>query len=223
VLVHGGQHTAACWNSVRPYLEGPTVAVDLPGRGDRPANLGAVTLADCVQAVIDGADDAGFERFVLVGHSLGGVTITETACRHRSRVAHLVYVGALVPGPNMSASLVMTGSDLSPAEPVSIDEQLAKALFANDLTDEQWNAYWQSMVPDAPGIMNARLCGYPDGVPITYISMTNDIAVPATLAEQMIGHLGAGVRRRVLTAGHAVIASRPRELAAAINEAAASS
>lgn len=93
------------------HLVAPVVAVDLPGRGSRPAELAAVTLADCVQAVIDSADQAALDRFVLVGHSLGGVTATETAWLHLDRVAQLVYIGALAPPPGASAAIVMTGDD----------------------------------------------------------------------------------------------------------------
>jgi len=82
----------------------PAVTVDLPGRGGRPADLAAVTLDDCVQAVIGSADRAGLERFVLVGHSLGGVVITEVAWGHPDRVAALIYVGGMVPAPSSSAS-----------------------------------------------------------------------------------------------------------------------
>ena len=82
VLVHGGMHGSWCWDPVRPFLSAPSIAVDLPGRGKHPADLAKVTLDDSVAAVLGDADDAGFDRFVLVGHSLGGVTITETAVRH---------------------------------------------------------------------------------------------------------------------------------------------
>lgn len=99
VLVHGASHIAHCWDLMLPHLSLPAVAVDLPGRGGRPADFATVTLNDCVQAVIDSADQAGLQRFALVGHSLGGVTITETAWRHPDRVARLVYVGATVPAP----------------------------------------------------------------------------------------------------------------------------
>ena len=36
VLVHGGYHGAWCWDEVRSHLSSPSVAVDLPGRGDAP-------------------------------------------------------------------------------------------------------------------------------------------------------------------------------------------
>lgn len=57
--------------------------------------------------------------------------------------------------------------------------------------------------------MNARLSGYPDGVPITYVSMTEDAAVPRLLAEQMMANLGAPVEHRLLSAGHMVMVSKP--------------
>ncbi|HEX4015261.1 MAG TPA: alpha/beta fold hydrolase, partial [Frankiaceae bacterium] len=60
VLVHGGMHGAWCWDPVRPYLVTPSIAVDLPGRGSRPADLAAVSLDDSVAAVLEDADRAGF-------------------------------------------------------------------------------------------------------------------------------------------------------------------
>lgn len=218
VLVHGGVHSSTCWDHVVPHLVAPVVAVDLPGRGSRPADLGAVSLGDCVQAVIDAADNAGFDRFSLVGHSVGGVTITETAWLHAERVVQLIYIGALIPAPGASASIVMTGADLPAGQPVVLDESLARSLFANGLTDQQWTEYWEGFVPEAVGIMNARLSGYPNGVPMTYVSMTDDVPVPPPVAKQMIANLGAGVEHRVLSGGHSVMVSRPREIAAIINE-----
>ena len=218
VLVHGGLHTARCWDPVLPLLDAPTRAVDLPGRGARPADVHTVTLDDCVAAVLEDADAAGFDRFVLVGHSLGGVTITETAYRVPGRVAHLVYVGALVPPPGASASVLMTGADLD-AMPM-MPEDRARALFGNGLTPEQWGAHYAGLVPDAVGIMNARLSGYPSGVPVTYVNMSEDVPVLPALAEQMAANLGPDVQRRTIDAGHTVMVSQPQALADIINGAA---
>jgi pimeloyl-ACP methyl ester carboxylesterase len=216
ILVHGGSHTSTCWEYVLPLLDAPGRAVDLPGRGSRPADLSRVGLADCVEAVIDEADTAGFTRFALVGHSLGGVTITETAYVHPSRVSHLVYVGALIPPPDSSASILMTGGHMESMAPMP--EERAKTLFGNDLTEEQWAHHFKGIVPDAVGIMNAQLSGYPSGIPITYVNMSEDVPVPPALADQMAGNLGHGVERRTIATGHTVMVSRPKELAAIINE-----
>ena len=46
----------------------------------------------------------------------------------------------------------MTGDDLPSEEPVMPDEMLAKALWGNDMTDEQWSEHWKGIAPDAAGI-----------------------------------------------------------------------
>lgn len=217
VLVHGGLHTAACWKPVLRYLATPASAVDLPGRGDRPADLASVTLGDCVAAVMDAADAAGFDRVALVGHSLGGVTVTETAYRHPERVSHLVYVAAIVPGVGENASLFFGGEDVD--EMPMLEDAAARALFGNDLTDEEWADHSARLVPDAPGIMNGRISGHAAGIPCTYLNMSDDVPVPPEVADRMVANLGEGVVRHTLDGGHTIMVSRPRILAAVIDDA----
>ncbi len=216
VLVHGTNHSAACWDSVLAHLVAPAIAVDLPGRGSRPATIENVTLDDCVQVVIDSADQAGFERCVLVGHSLGAMTVTETAWRHPERVAALIYVGGAVPAPGESCSVAVNGAEMPPGSVMASEERL-RTFYGNDMTDEQWDEYWKGLVPDSAALLNSRLTGYPSDIPMTYVSMTDDVGVPPALAEQMIANLGADVDHRVLSAGHIVMVTKPKELAAIIN------
>lgn len=210
-------HGSWGWDPLLPHLELPAVAVDLPGRGRRPADLSSVALDDCVAAVVADADAAGFDRFCLVGHSLGGITLSTTAARRPDRVAHLVYVGALVPPVGQCAGDLMGTGPLE-TMPV-LAEETARALFGNDLTDEQWVEHYRGLVPDAPGIYNGRVERHPGGVPITYVSMLQDQPVPPSLVEQMLPHLG-DVDLRTIDAGHTVMVSQPAALAAIINEVA---
>jgi pimeloyl-ACP methyl ester carboxylesterase len=142
----------------------------------------------------------------------------ETAWRHPQRVTQLTYVAGVVPAPGESAARVVIGTDVSPGLPRTVGEAGARSFFGNDLTDGEWADHWRQMVPEAPGLWNARLSGYPRGMPFTYVSMTDDVGVPPELAEQMIANLGGNVEHRVLPAGHTVMVSRPRELAAIIND-----
>jgi len=215
ILVHGALHTSSCWGHLLPLLATPARAIDLPGRGARPADVGRVTLADCVEAVIEEADGAGFGRVALVGHSLGGVTITETAYLHPERVSHLVYVGAVVPPPGLSAAVLMTGAPLDAVE--LLDDASSRALFGNDLTDEQWAEHARGLVPDAPGIINAQLSGYPSKIPMLYVGMDRDVPVPPDMAEQIAANLGPDVVRRSIDAGHSVMVSAPQALADLVN------
>jgi len=97
VLVHGAWHTASSWAPVTAELtaRGHDVrAVDLPA--DRPGT----GIRENVDAVLAAA---GTDRVVLVGHSLGGLTVPVAAQElGPDRVAALVLVAALVPQPGHS-------------------------------------------------------------------------------------------------------------------------
>jgi pimeloyl-ACP methyl ester carboxylesterase len=211
--------TTAAWAAIMPLLSAPAVAVELPGRGRRPADVSAVTLDDCVAAVLEDADAAGFDHFILVSHSLGGITISETAVRHPDRVAGLVYVASLVPGPGQTAAELMTGGPIE-AMPVP-PEETARALFGDGASDEEWPALYAAMVPEAPALMNTPLSGYPQGIPLTYIEMPQDILVPPALVEQMVANLGENINRRIIPdAGHSVVLTHPKAVAEILNEVA---
>jgi pimeloyl-ACP methyl ester carboxylesterase len=219
VLVHGTNHCAASWDAVIVHIVAPAIAVELPGRGSRPAPIEGVTLDDCVQEVVASIEQAGFERPALVGHSLGAMTVTETAFRHPERVDRLIYVGGAVPAPGETASFAVSGADMPPGSVMASEERL-RTYYGNDMSDEQWREYWKGLVPDSAAPLNSRLTGYPSGIPITYVSMTHDVGVPPALAKQMIANLGADadVDHRVLSAGHIAMVTKPRELAAIIND-----
>ena len=148
--------------------------------------------------------------------TLGGVTVTETAWRHPERVAALVYIGAIVPAPGESAAMAI-GVDMPPGPRMPTEER-ARMFFGNDMPDGQWAEHWKTLVPESAILWNSQLTGYPRGVPITYVSMTDDVGVPPALAKQMIANLGPDVDHRVLSAGHIVMVTKPRELAEIIND-----
>ena len=91
LLVHGAAHGAWCWERLMPLLEQPAVAIDLPGRGNSPADLGALTTDDWADAVTKSIDAIEGD-VVLVGHSLAGITMPRVADRVSARLAHLVWV-----------------------------------------------------------------------------------------------------------------------------------
>src|SRR6266576_2755337 len=102
-LVHGGGFGWQCWERMLPFVDGPVIAVDLPGRGRHPADLRSITIADCARSVVEDIDAAGFGDVVLAGHSLAGSTLPAAAALLGPRARHVVLIGTTVP-PNGSSS-----------------------------------------------------------------------------------------------------------------------
>jgi esterase len=94
VLVHGGAQNAHTWDTVALALwPVPVLAVDLPGHGHSSwrtdGDYGPRNNADDVAVMLrELAPDAE----VLVGMSLGGLTVTSVAARHPDVVRRLVVV-----------------------------------------------------------------------------------------------------------------------------------
>src|SRR5438270_914621 len=103
VLVHGGGMDSRCWGRLVPLLAAPVIAVDLPGRGAHPADLHDVTFASCAESVRDDVDAAGFDEFVLAGHSLAGCSMPAMIELLGGRVRHAVFIGCTVPEDGLSA------------------------------------------------------------------------------------------------------------------------
>ncbi len=92
VAVHGVGCTLAFWEDVIPLLDGSftCVAVDVPGFGRSPAPAGAVTVAGLAATLQGWLVDAGLDRVVVMGHSLGGMIAQELAIADPARVRGLV-------------------------------------------------------------------------------------------------------------------------------------
>jgi pimeloyl-ACP methyl ester carboxylesterase len=99
VLIHGAWHGSWCWDSVVSLLkkEGHTVKVpNLPGHGGDKTPITELSLqayTDCVCHILD----AQSEPVILVGHSMGGVVITQAAEFRPEKIKILVYLAAFLP------------------------------------------------------------------------------------------------------------------------------
>ena len=98
VLIHGGGTTGRFWDRIVPRLDGPALAVDLPGRADRPADLATLSVKDEVDSVVADIEASDLDGPVtLVAHSSGGLVVPGVIGALGDRVRAVVLNAALVP------------------------------------------------------------------------------------------------------------------------------
>ena len=239
VFVHGAWHDAATWSLVTPLLEarGHVVrALDLPGAGGnakaprsyqrRPLDSAAfaiepspnadVSQEDRTRAVVALIEKVAREDddrpVVLVGHSLGGLTVSAVVEAIPERVCAVVYLAAFLLPPGMTLRAMkehptMAGSlfpSLLLAEPglvraMRIDprsdrpdyqRQMKSALY-DDVSDADFRAALSRLHCDEPlGVMVNPTLVTParfGRVPRHFIRCLNDKAMPIAAQDFMIG------------------------------------
>src|SRR5262245_39974352 len=146
VLVHGGFVDGSGWQGVYDSLkkDGYTVSI---------VQNPTISLADDV-AVTKRVLAAQDGPAILVGHSYGGVVVTEAG--HDSKVAGLVYVAAFAPDSGESvASLIQNPAPGAPVPPILepqdgflfLDKERFAASFAADVNPETAAFMADSQVP----------------------------------------------------------------------------
>ena len=247
VLVHGGAHGAWCWEPMLRFVGTRALAIDLPPKSVRgvpaqdppPVELLTTTLEDFATSVIADIDAAGIDRFVLVGHSMGGLTICEVARRIPDRVEHLVFVSCMVPIEGCVAADAVPSSvdddvrdvlaDARDDHQIGLAEATIRAMFCNDMTEEQAQVVLSHTGAEVMGIFAERITrkGIPPELPKTWIRLLRDQALTPTDQDAAVAALRASPGGDIdvvdLDAGHDAMISAPQELGAILREIAAAS
>ena len=100
LLVHGAWHGSWCWRKIAPLLEAEghvVLAPNLPGHAEDLTPAAEVTLDSYSKCICDLATSQD-EPVILVGHSMGGIAITQAAENCPDSIRALVYLCAFLPG-----------------------------------------------------------------------------------------------------------------------------
>lgn len=218
VLVHGGFVDGSGWKQVHELLtaDGYRVSVvqnpTLSLAGDVLATLRVLSAQD--------------GPCVLVGHSYGGVVISE-AGSHES-VAALAYIAAFAPDAGESVnSLIANPPPGAPVPPILpprdgflfLDRDKFHASFAGDLPADQARFMADSQVPwgvDALGGQVTRPAWR--AKPSWYLVATDDRMIPPPAQRAMADRAGSTISE--VAASHSVYLSQPHATADLIKQAA---
>jgi len=234
VLVHSAWLGGWAWDPVSSFLADDRRAVfapDLPGHGQDGTPPAQVTMDGYVSRITDILDSRD-EPAILVGHSLGGIVISQVAELRPDRVRALVYVCAFllpdgtsfmsaidgVEGSMVLDNLVMAQDGHS----VTIREEVIHPAFAHDVPLEAFDQVRHLIVPQPTAPLLAPLSiteARWGSIPRYYVECTDDRAIPPAVQAAM--YTGIPVQEVFsLNTSHAVNFAAPAELAGFLIEVA---
>jgi pimeloyl-ACP methyl ester carboxylesterase len=217
VLVHGAFVDGSGWERVYGILRGKGFRVSI-------VQNTTTTLADDVAAtnrILDQQDGPT----ILVGHSYGGVVISEAG--HHPKVAALVYLAAFVPDEGESvATLIANPPPGAPVPPIlpptdgflTLDRAKFAASFAADLDPAIAALRADSQVPWGVKALEGAVTNPAWRTkPTWYVIATDDKMIPPPAQHAMSSRAGASVSE--VKASHALYESQPAAVATAIERA----
>lgn len=232
LLVHGAWTGGWCWDSLRPLLEdrGHTVlAPDMPGHGADPSPIGEQTLETCARS-LEALLEPLREPVILVGHSFGGMVISQAASCVPDKIKQLVYVAAFLPRdgescngitkglrPTFREKLQALGDDFilsGDGKTSELTPNTCAGFVFSDILREQALLMAERLGPESnasqqqPVQLNDRF----RSIQKTYIRCAYDRTVDIRLQDNMIATAGCE-RVYTLQTGHCPFASDPRGLA----------
>jgi pimeloyl-ACP methyl ester carboxylesterase len=218
VLVHGGLVDGSGWMGVYKTRkkDGYTVTI---------VQNPTISLADDV-AVAKRAIAEQNGPVILVGHSYGGVVITEAG--NDPKVAGLVYVTAFAPDKGESAaSLIKNAPQGAPAPPILppqdgylfLDKAKFPAFFAADVSPDVASFMADSQVPWGVEALGGAITQPAWRTkPSWYLITTEDKMIPPDAQHAMSKRAGSTVVE--VKSSHAVYVSHPQAVAHLIEQAA---
>ncbi|QBD79643.1 alpha/beta fold hydrolase [Ktedonosporobacter rubrisoli] len=226
VLVHGAWHGMWCWDKVAPLLRQAghrVITFDLPGHGQDKTPVSEVTLDLYARRVGDVLAEQS-EPVILVGHSMGGVAVSEAAERYPEKVQKLIYLCAfllrdgeylLQYGQKDAGSLAT--ANLTPDEAgisLSLPKEKLREIFYADCSEEDIERAVNLVRPQAIQPLNAIIHETAENfgcIPRIYIECLQDRTISIECQRQMYA---ASPCQKVYTlnSSHAPFFSMPEEL-----------
>ena len=220
VLVHGGFVDGAGWEGVYDILKKDGYDVSV-------VQNPTTSLADDVAATRRAIARAQ-GPVVLVGHSYGGVVVSEAGTD--PKVEALVYIAAFAPDKGESVATLIAnpppGASVPPILPpqdgyLFLDRAKFRAAFAADVGEAKAAFMADSQVPWGVDALSGAVTQPAwKSKPSWYLVATEDKMIPPPAQRQMAARAGAIVAEAA--GSHAIYVSKPQVVAALIAKAAKS-
>jgi len=228
VLVHGGGLAADSWeltveeiHQLAPELT--VLALDMPGRRNKPGDLTEMTTADYVDSLVGDIESAGVEDIVIVGHSMGGMTLPGVVSKlGAARVREMVFAAAFLPpeGTSIVESspwLVRTVAWRVAKKnvPTETPKWMARFAYLNGVPSHRRRFMTGKLYAESLRILTEKVSrrGMPDDIPRTWILTLRDRALAPKVQRKYIEALGGVQTLTEIDTCHCLMVSEPERLA----------
>jgi pimeloyl-ACP methyl ester carboxylesterase len=228
VLIHGGGTTARFWDLITPRLPA-SLAVNVPGRADRPSDLNTLTVDEGADSIAQDIERAGADRLVFVAHSSGGLFVPGVIARlGKARVQAVILNAASVPpqGGNgldcmreRHRNMTLAGLEMAKQAPLPFDKPFAtrdslRTSSGEELNESQIVFMIDRSVPEAINVyVQPVFWSESIGIPVTYIVNKRDRAVSPDLQRTMAARLPEPPTIVEIDTGHLPAVTAPGSLA----------
>jgi pimeloyl-ACP methyl ester carboxylesterase len=233
LAVHGWFGSARGWGSLPGYLDTSAytyVFMDLRGYGDRKDAGGEFTMAEAAADALELADELGWDRFSVIGHSMGGKVGHQVLLQAPDRVRKLVGINpvpaAQVPMDEQTWAL-FDGAAANPANRAAIinfttGSKLTPTFIDSVVRHSLENSATQAFAAYLPSWAKtdfSEKAGKDASTPVKVIVGETDPAMSAEVMEQTWLVYFPGAELEVMAnAGHYPMFETPVALATSIEE-----
>ncbi len=236
VMVHGSWHWGGCFQKVAGILAlagYPVSTPDLTSHGYDAAAWDSFTTIEDYARPVEAILKSAPEKVVLVGHSMGGVTLTHLGERYPDKISKLIYLTAfMVPNGKKALDYILLNlkvpaakelfevvSQVSDGRGLKLalgDTALLKAAFYADCSDHDVAIAAKNILPITSTVPDKTISTITPkrfgSIPRLYIECTDDKAIPIETQRLMVRDV-PGATVASLPTSHSSFFSRPEELA----------
>lgn len=235
VMIHGSWHWGGCFQKVADRLasQGHAVATpDLTSHGYNDHSYDSFSTMPEYAAPVEAMIKASKTRVVLIGHSMGGVTLTYLGEKYPEKIAKLIYLTAFMAPKGKraldyillnlkipaAAELFKVVAQVNDGRGLKLDlgnRDLVKAAFYADCSDHDVDIAAKNVLPITSTVPDRYVSEVTAGrwgkIPRVYIECKADKAIPIETQRLMISD-NPGTTVISIDSSHSAFFSQPDKL-----------
>ncbi|KDP38249.1 hypothetical protein JCGZ_04892 [Jatropha curcas] len=243
VLIHGACHGAWAWFKLLPLLRAygyNVTAIDLAASGIDPQQVNTFgSISDYFRPLRDlMASLPQDEKVILVGHSFGGIAISQAMELFPEKIYAAVFLTAIMPGPSLNLSTITqeserrvgdqldnryTRGDGNTPATLTLGPMFLKSRMYQLSPTEDWTLATTLMRPEpqisehdlSSGELTLTTEKY-GSIKKAFIISEKDLTIEKDFQEWMIARNPPNLVERIFGSDHMVMMSKPRELSASL-------